>query len=209
MAQDKAKQSTAKKTQSRTAKKRTIADIKAKKKAVTKKVYIQMDGEVANKIEELRGLFIAARDSDRLSNTPDQAPKIQAKIDRLVKKSESTIEMFVFKSIGRFRYDELVSAHPPTKERKKAGDDFNADTFPPVLVSESCIDPEFPLEDAIEIFSDPDWNGAELRKLFFGALDVNTETGEIPLSKSGSDATLSSLLKLATQSDQGSLTASM
>ncbi len=209
MAQSTAKQSTAKKTQAKAAKKRTIADIRGKKKPVTKKVYIQMDGEVANKIEELRGLFIAARDSDRLSNEPDQAPKIQAKIDRLIKKSESTIEEFVFKSIGRPRYDELVSEHPPTKERKKAGDDFNADTFPPALVSESCVDPEFPLEDAVSIFSDPDWNGAELRKLFFGALEVNTETGEIPLSKSGSDATLSSLLSLVTRPNQPSLTASM
>jgi len=191
------------------AKKQTISDIMAKKKAVTKEVAIQMDGEIANQIAQLRQLHTSARDADRLSNDTDKAPGIQEQIDELIVKSEKTVVIFKFRSIGRPRYDELVMAHKPTKDQKKEGSDFNPETFPPVLVAESCVDPEISLEQAIVMFGSEDWNGAELRALFFGALEVNTETGDIPLSRTGSDATLSSLLNLGTQQSTGSLTASM
>ncbi len=204
--------------QGKAAKKRTIADIKSKKKAVSKKVTVQLDGEIAGQIVDLRALHIAARDADRLSNEADKAPGILAQVEQAVEDSRDTEIVFTFKSVGRFRYDELVEAHPPTKEAKKEGADFNADTFPPALVSESCsIITEsdgteiegMSLEDATEIFASPDWNGAELRRLFFGALEVNTETGDIPLSRDDSEGTLSSLLSLVTQQSTGSPTPSM
>ncbi len=194
-----------KSVQGKTAKKRNIADIMAKKKPVTKRVPIQMDGEIADQIEKMRQEHTAARDHDRVSNQSDTAPAIQKKIDAMIKKAVKSIEVFTFRSIGRFAYDEMVGQHPPSKDQKKDGADFNTDTFPPHLVSASCIDPEIPIEDALEIFSDPDWNGAELRSLFFGALDVNRELGDIPLSRSESEGTLNSLLNLVTQSNSESL----
>jgi len=201
--------STSKVEQGKADKASTIADIKAKKKAVTKQVPIQLDGELADHIVDLRKLHAAARDADRLSNEPDKAPAIEKQIEALVEESKATEVIFTFKSIGRYRYDELVTAHPPTKDAKKEGAEFNADTFPPALVAESCVEPEMSLSDAAEIFASPDWNGAELRRIFFGALEVNTETGDIPLSRGGSDESLSSLLSLITQQNTGSPTPSM
>ena len=195
--------------QSKAAKANTIEEIKARKKAVTKQVAIQLDGEIADRIADLRKLHLATRDSDRVSNEADKAPGIMEQIEELVGESRDTEVTFVFKSIGRFRYDEIVTENPPTKEQKKEGAEFNADTFPPALVAESCIDPEMSLEDAVEIFASPDWNGAELRKIFFGALEVNTETGDIPLSRDGSEGTLNSLLSLVSQQNTESLTPSM
>ncbi len=205
-----AKTSRVKKAQSDDAKNETIADIMAKKKAVTKKVTIQTDGEVATRISELRQLHSAARDTDRISNEPDNAPKIQEQIDALVEESQSTVATFTFKSIGRPNYDDLVSEHKPTDTQKKAepGAEFNPDTFPPALVSASCFNPEIPIEFAVKMFSSPDWNGAELRLLFFGALEANTETGDIPLSRSDSEGTLNSLLSLVSQQGMESLTPS-
>lgn len=200
---------TSKVEQGKAAKALTIAQIKKQKKAVTKKVVIQLDGEVSDRIVELRRLHVAARDSDRMSNETDKAPEILKQVDSLVEESRDTERVFTFKSVGRFRYDELVLANPPTKEQKKDKAEFNADTFPPALVAESCVDPEMSLEDAVEIFASPDWNGAELRKIFFGALEVNTETGDIPLSRDGSEGTLSSLLSLVSQQNTESLTPSM
>lgn len=200
--------SKSKANQGKAAKARTIADIMSRKKPVTKKVAIQMDGEIANEIEELREAHTIARDNDRVSNAPEAAPKIQDKIDALLEQAVESIEVFTFRSIGRYNYDKLVGLHPPTKQQKKDGADFNADTFPPILVSASCIDPEISIEDAETIFSDPNWNGAELRKLFFGALGANTEMGDIPLSRSGSDGIINSLLNLATQQGTESLTPS-
>ena len=211
MAQTKstAKASGSKTAQSKQAKKRTIAEIMARKTAVMKTAIIQTDGELANKIAELRQLHTAARDADRLSNAPEKAPRIQKQIDKLIEQSEDTLEVFTFKSIGRFNYDELVAEHPPSKDQKKDGSDFDPNTFPPVLVSASCVEPEIPIADAVKIFASPEWNGAELRKLFFAALDANTETGEIPLSRTESEGTLSSLLNSITQQSTESHTLSM
>ncbi len=189
----------AKNSQSKTAKAETMADIMAKKKAVTKQVAIQLDGEIADRIAALRNMYTAARDSDRLTNEPDKAPGILEQVDELVEASQSTVVTFSFKSIGRPRYDELVDENPPTPEKRKEGAEFNEDTFPPSLVSESSLEPEISLEEAVEIFSSPNWNNAELRKLFFAALEVNTETGDIPLSRDGSEGTLDSLLKYVSQ----------
>ena len=46
--------------QGKVAKGQTIANIKARKKAVTKQVTIQLDGEIADRIAELRRLHSAA-----------------------------------------------------------------------------------------------------------------------------------------------------
>ncbi len=198
--------STSKANQGKAAKARTIADIRSRKKPVTKKVAIQMDGEIANQIEELREMHDTARNNDRVSNEDEKAPAIQDQIDELLEQALESVEVFTFKSIGRYNYDKLVGQHPPTKDQKKQGMDFNPDTFPPVLVAASCIDPEIPLEDSEAIFADPNWNGAELRKLFFGALESNTEMGDIPLSRTGSDGIVNSLLNLATQQNMESPT---
>lgn len=208
---------TSKVEQGKAAKKGTIAGLKKRKKAVTKQVTIQLDGEISDRINNLRSLYTAARDKDRLSNEADKAPGIQAEIDELIAGSSDTEVKFLFKSVGRHRYDEIVDEHPPSKEAVKEGAEFDADTFPPALVSEACfkiveadgseID-GISLKDANEIFLSPDWNGAELRRIFFGALEVNTETGDIPLSKSGSEGTLNSLLSLAMQQREVSPTPS-
>lgn len=187
-----------------------MADIIASKKAVMTIATIQTDGEIANEIANLRQLHTAARDSDRMSNEAvDRAPGIQSKIDELVEQSVDTLVTFTFKSIGRFNYDELVKNNEPSDEEKKGGADFSADTFPPELISASCVEPEITLEDAVTIFTSPDWNGAELRKLFFAAMDANVETGDIPLSRTESEGTLNLLLSSLTQQSKESPTLSL
>lgn len=197
--------------QSKAAKKQTIAELRSKKKPVTKRVTIQLDGELATEIALMREKYQAARDYDRTSNENDTAPSIEKQINELIEDSRITEYTFVFQSIGRPNYDKLVSLpeHKPTKEQKRDNATFNADTFPPALIAASCVDPELSLEEAKDMFNDPSWNGAELANLFVGALEANTETGDIPLSRSDSAGTLNSLLSLVTQSETESPTLSM
>ena len=204
-----AKSAGAKQAQSKVAKLDTIEKIMAGKKAVTKTVDVQIDGEVAGEIAELRRLVRAARDSDRGANKPDTELAVQDKLDALIEASKSTVVTFTFTSIGRYEYDELVAAHQPTDDQKKAGSDFNDDTFPPVLVAAACIDPEMSVEQAEEIFSSQLWNNAELSKMFRGAVDANVQTGDIPLSKGGSDMNLSTLLNSLTPQNMESPTRSI
>ncbi len=197
--------SVAKKNQSKVAKLETIEQILAAKKAVIKKVPVQVDGALASELEDLRADLREAKDLDPLTNAPAIAPGIESQIAALEEQSKDTIRIFTFKSIGRFNYDEIVAQHQPTKEQKAKGGDFNEDTFPPIIVAASCVDPEITLEQAEQMFSSPDWNGTELNNLFMGAVNANIKTGDIPLSNDESGSTLTSLLNLLTPQDTESL----
>ena len=178
------------------AKAQLMADIIKKKRGVTKLVTIQLDGEIATEISLLNSKYAAAINYDTNHNEDDTAPAVQEEIDELIAGSKDTEIVFKFQSIGAPAYDELLNQpeNQPSEEMKKEGADFNPDHFPAALISASCVDPEMTLKEALEIHLDPAWNGAELQKLFFGALEVNTELADIPLSKAGTRETLSSQL---------------
>jgi hypothetical protein len=196
MSDDTGAQAQGRADQGAAAKAKVMADIIRKKKGITKLVTIQLDGEAATRVALLRAQLASALTYDAKHNEDDTAPAVQEKIDDEIEASRDTEIVFHFKSIGAPAYDKLLlrPENQPSEELKKKGADFNPDHFPPALVSASCIDPEMTLEEALTIYNDPDWNGAELQKLFFGALEVNTELADIPLSKADTGATQSSLL---------------
>ncbi len=177
------------------AKAHLMAEIIKKKRGVTKLVTIQLDGEVATNISVLRSQHAAALVLDAGRNEAETAPAVQTEIDDLLEASRDTEVVFTFKSMGSQNYDVLLNQpeNQPTDEQKKAGGDFNPDHFPPALIAASCVDPEMTLEEALTIYNDPSWNGAELQKLFFGALEVNVEVADIPLSKGDTNETRNSL----------------
>lgn len=187
--------------------KKPVASWKTKKTPVTKSVTIQLDGDVTARIQDLQASYAEARRLDSKSNTPDKAPAIQYQLDALIEEAKKTEQVFKFRSIGRPRYEELLREHPPTARQKKDLQAvFNTDTFPPALISAASFDPEISLEDAEEIFSSPDWNNAELLKLYFAAEQANTESADIPLSKGGYDKIVDSALKSIIALKEGSPT---
>ncbi len=192
------------------AKAKLMADIIAKKRGVTKLVTIQLDGEVASNLVILNSKHAAAVVYDTNHNEADTAPAAQEEIDDLIEASRDTEVVFVFKAIGAPNYDALLllPENQPSEELKKQGADFDPDHFPAAIVAASCIDPEMTLEEALTIYNDPAWNGAELQKLFFGALEVNTELADIPLSKGDTSEILSSRLSSIIAMTKGSPTPS-
>jgi len=185
-----------------------MAAIIAKKKPVTKRVKIQLDGDIANEIASLEDHLNEARRYDRRHNEADTAPAIEKEMDALLDRAKQTEREFVFVSIGRVKYDELVQQHPPTSDQKKAGGQFNSDTFPPALIAAAAIDPKISIDQAELIFNGGEWNAAELLRMFYAALEANTETADTPLSRNGSGSTSDSLLNLLTQFEAGSPTPS-
>ena len=192
------------------AKAKVMSEIIKRKRGITKLVPIQLDGEVASNVSVLRSKHAAALVYDTNHNEEDTAPAVQDEIDALIEASRDTEIVFVFKAIGAPIYDALLllPENQPSEEDKKTGGDFNPDHFPAALVAASCIDPEMSLEEALTIYNDPAWNGAELQKLFFGALGVNTELADIPLSKGDTNETLSSRLNSIIAMTKGSPTPS-
>ena len=182
-------------------KKLTLAEIMALKVPVTKRVRIQLDGSLSDNIARLESDLITARRADSMSNQSVlQTPKIQTELDELNENSLLTEVTFVFKSIGHMAYDKLVESpvHKPTKAQAKEGSNFNPLTFPQAIIAASCIEPVMTLEEVKELFLIDSWNNAELTKLFYGALECNSETGDTPLSLRGLSGMLSSVQSLIT-----------
>jgi hypothetical protein len=186
-------------------KKKTVQElnmdaIMSRKKPVTKRVTIQLDADIPHRVQALQDAITEAQRYDRSHNATDTAPALEKQMDELLAEAKGTEAEFIFASIGREAYDRIVEAHPPKPDQKKEGNQFDPETFPPALIAASCIQPTITPEQAYEIFNEAsNWNGAELLRLFYAALEANTETNDIPLSRSGSvqrDNSLTNLLSL-------------
>lgn len=173
---------------------KSYADIKKRKKPVVKKVIIALDGEKADdfneartKVEELSEML---KDDPRNKVLEADLAAAQEKFDLLKNDvSGDTIE-FVFRSVGRRRYEEIFEECPPTAKQKqeaaKKNEDepqWNPETFPPSLIAASILEPEMTEEDVYDMWESPDWNQAELTSLFLAALTVNAERKIVDLGK--------------------------
>jgi hypothetical protein len=76
--------------------------------------------------------------------------ELEGKADKLRSEVESKTRTLVFESIGRREWSDLLAEHPPTKEQlDRFGElDHNPETFPPVALEASCVEPGMSLEDA-------------------------------------------------------------
>lgn len=91
----------------------------------------------------------------------------------------------VFRSIGNKSYDDLMTAHAPTKEQSKDGNLWNPDTFPPALISACSSDPIIDEDSASELWNSDQWSRGELMDLFFAVVKLNTEGLDIPTTEGG------------------------
>ena len=172
----------------------TYEDLKKRKKPTVKKVKISFDSQIADEFNSLRVAVEEARDDvkqfprdkesrTKLVNLEEAFSEIELKAE------ESTVE-FVFRSIGRAKFDEVMESCPPTDEQSKdaklKGEDapiWNGETFPPALVAAAIVDPELTEEQVFEIWEGEDWNHAEVLSLFMAALEVNQSRSVADLGK--------------------------
>lgn len=92
--------------------------------------------------------------------------------------SDETVDI-VLQSIGRKRYEALMTEHPATKEqnaeaKKETGEEapYNVETFPIALISACALEPIMTEEQVQQVWDE--WNSAEVMELFFAALEVTT-----------------------------------
>lgn len=163
----------------------TYDHIKSKKKPVVRSTWIALDPEIAEQKEDLEQQVALLR--ARAKVKPDDAD-LQAQLaeeemalDKKVKDLRKECVKFVFRSLGRRAYDDLVTEHQATDEqtakaKAEAGPDavleFNPDTFPAALVAACLQEPELTASEVSEIFESDDWNGSELMSLFNTALEA-------------------------------------
>jgi hypothetical protein len=189
----------------------SFAEIRDRKRGTRSSVEIQMDGELALRIEEAWRRYREAQRADRTAGLGSQkAPGILKEIEELTAEAQETTVKFTFRSIGRVKFNELVEQHPPTEqqqeEMKEQGQgvlQWNPETLPPVLVAASSEDPVITLDEALDIWSSPDWNEGELVKLYLAALRANQEAPDIPFDRLATELTRSTEQNSTTAPTEG------
>lgn len=180
-----------------------IAALRQRKKPRILPVTIILDPDVEAALIEAQDKVVKAQErADRNPTNAAAAAELATANEALTAaeaKARDESATFRFKAIGREAFETLRSQYPPTKAQR---DDFkakalamglaafqvgdlghNPDTFPPVLIAASCIDPVMTIEDAQAIWDSDDWSAAELADLFGAALAVNQTSQRVQLGK--------------------------
>ncbi len=191
----------------------TLADLRGKKKPVSRSIEIFLDSDVAQAVNRAEAAL--ERAEERLSQRPSDAAlqakqaDAKAELERLqAEASESgAVATFTFRGIGRKAYEQLIEDHPPTeaqqKEAREAGQaaglpaqfqrlKWNADTFPPALIAAASYEPKITPEEAWEIYHvSENWNDGELTSIFVTAVEAQQarDVADLGKSKAGSRTT--------------------
>jgi hypothetical protein len=124
----------------------TAADVDEVWKPTQTRARICMDSDTVLAIERLEEQLAAEQRLDeRLNRVHDAvAPRVAEEILDLKEQAQASEVEFVFASVGRKVYTELIAAHPPTAEQEaEAGAKllWNTDTFPPALLALAAVAP--------------------------------------------------------------------
>jgi len=186
-----------------------IDEILRKKRQHTQSVEVLVDPEIAAEIKNLERQEIIEMRKDQKENRNPLAPGIRKKIEELEKESEEYVVTFVFKDIGRKRFEDLWRSCPPTDEQKELGYQWNPDEFSPLIMAETCIkagsSDGLTLEQAQSLYDE--WSTAEAEMLAMTAINANMGVSSIPLSKTATGGTSDTDLSLITAPAEESPTA--
>lgn len=173
---------------------KSYKELKKRKKPVVTKVPIAMDSEQADEYNEayyeLQDLKARLEEDPRNKELVAEYATVKERVAKLREEVKANIAEFMFKSIGRRKFEDLLEECAATPKQKadaaKKGEDepsWDADTFPVMLMSAAIVTPEITEEEFYEIWESEDWNQAELMSLFLAALSVNQQRKVVELGK--------------------------
>lgn len=160
-------------------KKVSFAAALAAAKPITKSIGLCLDGDLLAEADRLGAEYLEAKGQDEAENREPQAPALAERLKDLSTQIQAAEVEFVFRSIGRLAWQNLIAEHPPTKEQRELGADMNVDTFPATAMAASCISPEgadvASFEQLSEIVTNGQWN-----RLWVTCHQANNASGDIP-----------------------------
>lgn len=192
----------------------TLSDIRRRKKPVEMSVELCIDPtlvrqykEIYNEIERLRRRTKRPTDGGLADTTERDIQDLEEQLAPLEVEIEEATVTFLARDPGRKKFESLITAHPPTDERKKKWKEdgefqrqgalqWNDETFVPALISLVYVEPEISFAEAEELCDE--WGNGEVTKLFTAALQVCNEVTTIPKFRSGTEQTSSTALNSTT-----------
>lgn len=106
-------------------------------------------------------------------------------LDALLETYDENVVVFTLRALSPDEVDQVREDHPPTPEQKEEArrlkspaPPWNYETYNPALLHAAMVEPEWSLEQVMEIWHDENWNLAELRRLY-GTAEALTTTIEV------------------------------
>jgi len=169
----------------------TFDHLRSRKKATRRHVDLCLDSEVADAHQEALERVRGAESDTGSRKELTVAKKALDEADVALREAS---QRFVFQSISRRQYQDLVDEHPPTKDQVAEGEesgnppDFDVEGFAPALIAACVVDPPMTPDEANELWNSPEWSTAESMLLFITANGANSQSRVVDLGK-GSGST--------------------
>lgn len=129
---------------------------------------------LAQKHDELEHL-IAQRiqtDADSLAGDAEVRAMCEA-LEELERRIDAEAVIYRFRGISRRRWRDLMAKHPPKREHREMGVDFNPDTFPVAAMAACSVDPKLTIEEARALEDDATLGTGNFERLWEGVLTAN------------------------------------
>lgn len=160
----------------------TAADIAADWQPTLVRAVICLDSRIVLEIERLTEQLEREKAIDEKTNRAPKAPGIAVEILELREVAKASEREFVFQSIGRRAYTDLIRQHPALPEQEEnAGVElnWNTDTFPPALLAAACVEPTG-TDLAWWTRAYNDWGLGQVTRIFQAALSAQGGVVEVP-----------------------------
>lgn len=170
----------------------TASEILDLKKPLEAECEILIDPAYAAQLRQLQEELVEVQRANRegKGNLAKGPQAIEKKIEKLQGEASDYIVTFKMRDCGRKRREDLIAAHPPTKQqldefRKQGGSgalSFNVETFYPALLAEVTFEPEFTVDQFHRLFDE--WGWGEIELLVQTAERVTAGRASIPKYRS-------------------------
>lgn len=110
----------------------------------------------------------------------DDTRTLADEVTALEERIEQATRTFKFRALSRRRWRSLLGAHPPLKQHKADGLDFNPETFPVAAIAACAVEPAMTDEQAEKV-ADAIPLG-EFEKMWAAVLQVNLGASDTPKS---------------------------
>lgn len=146
-----------------------------KKQPIQRTILIPASEEDNQRLEDARN----ALDRARLLE-PDSVDELKAALQAVEAEVREEGLEFIFRGVGRRKFEELQRAHPPTDEQQAENGGnlaWNPDTFLPALLEATVVNSELTAKEwNDDVLDSDDWGQAEVGLLLQTALGVNRES---------------------------------
>lgn len=161
----------------------TFEEIKALRKPKTSSVWVPLDAELIDRMEELERQIRIEERLDRRENRKPVAPQLQTQLEELRDRAEEIAVKFELRELSRKQYKDIIAEHPDPEGKLR----WNEETFAPALIAAACVQPEMTPEQSQELWDE--W-GPSVAYLIFGtAVEVCEGPTRVPFGEGDSPGT--------------------